>query len=85
MQVEFDFRGILNLSPNCKGAGGGGIEPCDAKISKKKCLCSHHNNTALINNVLVWYCLIKISKVKKNRKVEQNIDKIERAKKQLMS
>ena len=34
MQVEFDFRGILNLSPNCKG-GGGGIEPCDAKISKK--------------------------------------------------
>ena len=30
------------------------IEPCERKISKKKCLCSHHNNTALIKQIFLF-------------------------------
>ena len=37
--------------------GGGHIVPCHAKISEVKCLCSHHNNTAL-KFIKIYPCLI---------------------------
>ena len=42
--------------PNFLSPIRGQIEPCDANISKK-CLCSHHNNTALIKTNIPVYSL----------------------------
>ena len=46
LQVEFDILTII---------GGGGGEPCVVRF-KEKCLCSHHNITALKKNKYL-YCL----------------------------
>ena len=50
------------VNPNLnRGEGGGHIVTCDAKIWEK-CLCAHHNNTALIKNITVWRCFRQAAK-----------------------